>query len=104
MVGKNVYSVKSICADAVVSCVLAGISFVCQLTAFIISYVNSGRGPKAVGLLGISALLLSVTGMVFCRSAWKSPDGGIFMKRICGAANAVMIAITVVFFIVGLKG
>ncbi|MBE5925095.1 MAG: hypothetical protein E7271_11675 [Lachnospiraceae bacterium] len=104
MVGKNVYSVKSICVDAVISCVLAGVSFICQFTAFIISYVNSGRGPKAVGLLGIAALLFAVTGMVFCRSAWKSPDGGIFMKRISGAANAVMILITVLFFIVGLKG
>lgn len=101
MIKKNVYSVKSVSIDAVISCVLAGISFICQIAAIVMSYYYEGKGPKAVGLLGFAGLLLAVTGIVFCRSAWKSPDGGIFMKRICGIINLLLIICSVVLYIIG---
>lgn len=101
MIKKNVYSVKSVSIDAVISCVLAGISFICQITAIIMSYLYEGKGPKLVGLLGFAGFLMAVTGIVFCRSAWKSPDGGIFMKRICGIVNVLLIISSVVLYIIG---
>ena len=101
MIKKNVYSVKSVCADSVISCVLAGISFVCQVAAVVMSYFYAGRGPKVLGLLGFAGLLFAVTGLVFCKSAWKSPDGGVFMKRICGIVNTVLILCAVILYILG---
>ena len=101
MIKKNVYSVKSVCVDSVISCVLAGISFFSQITAVIMSYIYAGKGPKAVGILGLAGFWMAVTGMVFCKSAWKSPDGGVFMKRICGIINTVLILCSIILYILG---
>ena len=98
---KNVYSVKSISIDAVISCILAVISFACQIAAVVLSYMYSGKGPKIVGLLGIAGLLMAFTGLMFSKSAWKSPDGGIIMKRVSGLNNVVLMLIAVVLYILG---
>ena len=63
MIKKNVYSVKSISIDSVISCVLAGISFICQVAAIIMSYVYEGKGPKVVGILGFAGFLMAFTGV-----------------------------------------
>ena len=101
MIKKNVYSVKSICIDSVIACILAGISLVCQAGAIVMSYSYQGKGPKVVGILGFAGFLMALTGIVFCRSAWKSPDGGIVMKRISGIINTILIITSVVLYILG---
>ena len=98
---KNVYSVKSISIDTVISCTLAIISLICQIAAVILSYRYSGKGPKFVGLLGLAGLLMAFTGIMFCKSAWKSPDGGIITKRVSGIANAVLMVIAIVMYVIG---
>ena len=99
MMKKNAYSVKSFSVDAIVSCVLAGISLVCQLTALLMSYSYAGKGPRIVGLMGIASFLMACSGLAFCRSAWKSPDGGVPIKRIAGLANGSMILVAVVYYV-----
>ncbi len=101
MIRKNVYSVRSISVDSVISCVLAGISFICQVMAVIMSYTHEGKGPKLVGLLGIAGFLTALTGIVFSKSAWKSPDGGIMMKRLSGIINLILLIISVILYIIG---
>ena len=101
MIKKNVYSVKSISVDSVISCVLAGISAVCQVAALVLSYSYQGKGPKAVGLLEFAGFLMALTGLVFCKSSWKSPDGGIVMKRISGILNGILIICSVVLYVIG---
>ena len=101
MIKKNVYSVKSICIDSVISCVLAGISFLCQIAAVVLSYKYQGKGPQVLGLLGIAGLMLAFTGLMFCKSAWKSPDGGIVMKRVSGIVNGILMICAVVLYIIG---
>lgn len=101
MIKKNVYSVKSISIDSVISCVLAGVSFVCQVAAIILSYHYQGKGPKVVGLLAFAGLLMAIMGIVFCRSAWKSPDGGIVMKRVSGIVNTIFLVTAVILYILG---
>lgn len=101
MIKKNTYSVKSFSVDAVVSCVLACISLICQLVALLLSYKYEGKGPRIVGLMGITSFLMACVGIAFCRSAWKSPDGSVSIKRIAGLANGSMVLVAVVYYILG---
>ena len=87
--------------DAVVACVLGGIAIVCMLGAMLTSYLYQGRGPAAVGLLGIASLIMAVSGIVFSVCAWKSVDGGISMKRIAMVLNAVPLIIALMLYIIG---
>ena len=98
---ESAYKVKSISSDAVIACVIGGISIGCMLGALSISYIYKGEGPVAVGLMGIGSLLLSVSGMIFTVSAWKSSDGGFAMKRIAGIINIIPFVATLIFYILG---
>lgn len=103
MIKKNAYSVKSVSIDAVIACVLAGISFICQITALAVSYRYQGNGPRIVGLIEIGGFLTAVMGIVFAKSAWKSPDGGVFMKRIALIVNIIMLLLTLILYFIGLN-
>lgn len=95
------YSISSISMDAVVACVFAGLSVCSIIGAIIISYVYDGDGPAAVGLLGIASLIMAVMGIVFTVNAWKSEDGGILMKKVAGAVNAIPLLIGIILYILG---
>ncbi len=97
----SAYSIKSISADAVVACVMAACSVSCMAGAVAVSYRFEGRGPAAVGLLGIGGLLFAMLGIVFTVSAWKSPDGGLLMKRIAGIVNGALLVICLLVYIMG---
>lgn len=101
MIKESAYSVKSVSVDAIIACVLAGLSIVSIAGAIVISCVYDGKGPAAVGLLGIGSVFLSVMGIVFTVSAWKSMDGGLLMKRIAGILNIIPLIIAVVLYIIG---
>ena len=98
---ESAYKVKNFSMDAVVACVLGGIAIVCMLGAMLTSYLYQGRGPAAVGLLGIASLIMAVSGLVFSVCAWKSVDGGISMKRIAMVLNAVPLIIALILYIIG---
>ena len=101
MLKNSAYRVKSISSDAVVSCVLGGLSIICIIGAIIASYLYSGKGPSVVGLLGIGGLLLSCTGIGFGVAAWKSPDGGLLMKRVAIFLNAFPLLGAIILYIMG---
>lgn len=101
MIKDSAYSVKSISTDAVIACILAGVSLCCIFGALLISYFYDGKGPAAVGLLGIGSLILAVLGIIFTVYAWKSEDGGLLMKRMAGVLNAIPLLIAVIFYIWG---
>lgn len=101
MMKDSAYSVKSVSTDAIIACVLAGLSLCCMLGAVLISYFYDGKGPAAVGLLGIGSLILAVTGIIFTVCAWKSVDGGLLMKRVAGILNAVPLLIAVILYVLG---
>lgn len=101
MVKDSAYSVKSISADAVVSLVLGGLSIFCMLGAVLASYLYDGKGPAAVGLLGIAGLMLALAGIGFSVSAWKSQDGGLLMKRIAVIINVVPLLGALVLYVLG---
>ncbi len=98
---RNAYSVKSVSSDAVISCVLGGISIVFMIGAVVASYMYSGKGPTIVGLLGIGSLIMALSGMGFSVAAWKSQDGGFLMKRVAMLVNVLPLAIAVILYIVG---
>lgn len=98
---KNAYSVKSVSTDAVISCVLGGISILCMVGAIVASYMYSGNGPAIVGLLGIGSLIVAISGLGFSVAAWKSQDGGFLMKRIAMLLNAIPLLIAVIIYVVG---
>ncbi|HCJ08116.1 MAG: hypothetical protein PUC55_00805 [Lachnospiraceae bacterium] len=101
MLKESAYSVKNVSVDAVIACVLAGLSIVCLIGAVVMSYLYDGKGPAAVGLLGIGALLLAITGIVFTIAAWRSQDGGMLMKRIAGICNMIPVLLAIVLYVVG---
>lgn len=101
MLKESAYSVKSISVDAVISCVLSGVSVCCLIGAIVMSYLYNGNGPAAVGLLGVAAFLLSVTGIVFAIAAWKSPDGGMVMKRAAGITNSIPVLLSLLLYVIG---
>lgn len=96
------YRVRSISVDAVVACVLGGVSLLVLLMAVIASYLFDGNGPAIIGLLGITSVIMSIVGFVFAISAWKSEDGGLLMKRIACILNGLPILFGIVLYIVGL--
>lgn len=98
---KNAYSVKSVSTDAIVSCVLGGLSILCMVGAIVASYMYSGNGPAIVGLLGIASLIVAISGLGFSVAAWKSQDGGFLMKRIAMLLNAIPLLIAVILYVVG---
>ena len=98
---KNAYSVKNVSVDAVISCVLGGISILCMAGAIVASYLYDGNGPAVVGLLGIGSMLAAVVGIGFSRAAWKSQDGGFMMKRVAMIINVLPLLGTVVLYIIG---
>lgn len=98
---KNAYSVKSVSTDAIVSCVLGGLSVLCMVGAIVASYMYSGNGPAIVGLLGIASLIVAISGLGFSVAAWKSQDGGFLMKRIAMLLNAIPLLIAVILYVVG---
>lgn len=98
---RNAYSVKSVSSDAVISCVLGGISIVFMIGAVVASYMYSGKGTAIVGLLGIGSLIMALSGMGFSVAAWKSQDGGFLMKRVAMLVNVLPLAIAVILYIVG---
>jgi hypothetical protein len=101
MVKESAYKVKNISVDAVVGCVLGGLSLCCLIGAVITSYLFDGNGPAAVGLLGVAALFLSVVGLAFSICAWKSVDGGLLMKRIAVIVSVIPLVIALGFYIWG---
>ncbi|MDE6760963.1 MAG: hypothetical protein K2J90_09850 [Lachnospiraceae bacterium] len=101
MIKESAYSVKSVSTDAIIACILAGVSLCCMLGALLISYLYDGKGPAAVGLLGIGSLILAVLGIVFTVYAWKSEDGGLLMKRIAGVLNTIPLLVAVIFYVWG---
>lgn len=101
MIKESAYSVKSISTDAIIACVLAGLSLCCMLGAVLISYLYDGKGPVAVGLLGIGSMILAILGIIFTVYSWKSVDGGLLMKRIAGILNAIPLLIALVLYIWG---
>lgn len=101
MMLKNAYSVKSVSSDAVISCVLGGISILCMAGAVLASYMYSGNGPAVVGLLGVGSLIMALSGIGFSVAAWKSQDGGFLMKRIAMLVNVLSLVTAVVLYIVG---
>lgn len=98
---KNAYSVKSVSSDAVISCVLGGISILCMAGAVWASYMYSGNGPAVVGLLGIGSLIMALSGIGFSVAAWKSQDGGFLMKRIAMIVNVLPFITAVILYVVG---
>lgn len=101
MIKDSAYSIKSISTDAVIACVLGGVSVVGILGAILASYLYDGRGPAVVGLVGIGSLLLAVSGLCFSLAAWKSPDGGLLMKRVAVIVNAVPLLGALILYILG---
>lgn len=98
---KNAYSVKNVSIDAVVSCVLAGISILCMAGAVWASYSYDGNGPAIVGLLGMGSFLMAGVGIGFGVAAWKSQDGGLRMKRIAIILNMLPLLATLILYVVG---
>lgn len=101
MLKDNAYRIRSVSVDAVVACVLGGLSFVCMIGAILTSYVYSGKGPAAVGLLGIGSLMAAFVGIGFSVAAWKSQEGGLFLKRIAMIVNIISLLIAIVFYVLG---
>ena len=101
MLKESAYSIKSVSVDAIIACVLAGLSVCCLSGAVIMTYAYNGKGPAAVGLLGIGSFLLAIMGIVFTVCAWKSVDGGMLMKRIAGICNAIPLLLAIVLYVTG---
>ena len=86
MLKESAYSIKSVSVDAIIACVLAGLSVCCLSGAVIMSYAYNGKGPAAVGLLGIGSFLLAIMGL---------------MKRIAGICNAIPLLLAIVLYVTG---
>lgn len=102
MLKESAYSVKKVSTDAIVSCVLGGLSIVCLVGAVIMSYMYDGKGPAMVGILGMAGLLLGLVGEIFCYYSWKSQDGKLLMKRVAGIVNAIPFIAAFVVYVMGL--
>ena len=101
MIKESAYSVKKYCVDAIIAVVLGGLAIILMIAAVVASYKYNGNGPAAVGLLGIACLILSICGVGFSVSAWKSADGGLLMKRIAFIENAIPLLCAMVFYVLG---
>lgn len=95
------YKVKNYSMDAIISCILGGIALSAIAGSVIMSYAYDGKGPAMVGLLGIGCFLMSIVGLAFTVSSWKSVDGGLLMKRVGGIVNGIALLCALVFYVLG---
>ncbi|MDO5155204.1 MAG: hypothetical protein Q4D51_04485 [Eubacteriales bacterium] len=98
----NRYKVKNISSDAVIACVLGGLSLISLITSVILSYHYAGNGPLVIGLLGIGSLAFSMTGFIFSLNAWKSVDGKLAMKRVAILVTMIPMVLSIIVFVAGL--
>ncbi|MBE5926733.1 MAG: hypothetical protein E7270_07205 [Lachnospiraceae bacterium] len=88
---------KRYAKEGIISSILGVLSVVCLITGIFRSFEARGNGDSIVGLLGMGALLMSLTGLIFGIKSFKDEDKfytfsklGIF---ICGFILICMISI-----------
>lgn len=101
MIKDSAYSISNVSVDAIISLGLGVFSIICMVGGILISYLYDGKGPAAVGLLGIGGLMMAFVGICFGVAAWKSQDGGLLMKRIAVIVNTLVLLAALILYILG---
>ena len=102
MATKKDYSIANISVDAVIACSLGGVSLIATIASIIVSILQKGQAGKIFGYLCVAGFLLSICGIFFFVSAWRSEDGMITMKRVAGILTIVAFLLGLFLLMVGI--
>lgn len=89
----------SVASDTVISFCMGGLALLFELIAVIASVKTAGHVPGIIGVMLLSALILSVVGFIFARFSLKSQKGSLGSKRTSALVCILGFVIVLVFLI-----
>lgn len=93
---------KGNASDTIIAYSLGLVSLLFTLISVIKSVISAGNVERIYGVLMLSALIMSLTGVLFAIMGYYAEEGGITSKKAAIWLNAVILVITVIFLIKGL--
>lgn len=88
--------------DTIISYILGGLSVIFEVLSIIKSVASRGSVERIYGVLMVSALLMSFTGIVFGIIGYHTEDGGVTAKKAAIYLNIIVFLIAGIFFFKGL--
>lgn len=89
-------------ADTQIGYFLGGFGALFIVLSIIKSIASQGRVQRVYGVLMVSALLMSFTGLVFSIIGYRANMGGVTGKKAAIVLNLTVLALSVIFMLMGL--
>ena len=93
---------KGSASDTIIAYSLGLTAVLFMIISVIRSIVSSGNVERIYGALMLSALIMSLTGLLFAIMGYYAEEGGMTGKKISIWINAVVLVITAILLIKGL--
>lgn len=93
---------KGNASDTIIAYSLGLAAALFTLISIIRSIISEGNVERIYGVLLLSALIMSLTGVLFAIMGYYAEEGGITGKKISIWLNAVILVITAILLIKGL--
>lgn len=88
--------------DTIIGYFLGGFGGVFVIISIIKSILTQGRVQRVYGVLMVSALIMTFTGIIFSIIGYRADAGGITNKKMAIILNSVVLAASVIFMLMGL--
>ena len=88
--------------DTIIGYFLGGFGGVFVILSIIKSIITQGKVERVYGVLMVSTLVMTFTGMVFSIIGYRADNGGITTKKMAIILNGVVFGVTVIFLLMGL--
>ena len=88
--------------DTIIGYFLGGFGGVFVIISIIKSILTQGRVQRVYGVLMVSALIMTFTGIIFSIIGYRVDAGGITNKKMAIILNSVVLAASVIFMLMGL--
>lgn len=88
--------------DSIISYFLGGFGGLFVLISIIKSIATQGKVQRVYGVLMVSAMIMTFTGAIFSIIGYRADNGGITAKKMAIMLNIVVLAISVIFLLMGL--
>lgn len=89
----------SIAVDTVIAYIMAVVALIIEISGIVSSIVTRGHVPGIYGVLYLSAIILSVVGIIFSLWGNKAEEGGVTGKHVSILLNVLALVIPVVIIV-----
>ncbi len=99
--GNIKFSNKSHAVNGIISTIVGVISVGIMIVLIIISYMNRGNAGVYVGAIGLSALVMSVVGLILGIKSFSERECYYLFSKIGSIINAIIILIWISIYVIG---